>query len=153
MGNRVAAQRQAKKDGSPLRILLIEDSTADARLTWEALKESRVPYELSVARDGVQGIEKLREQVESGQRPDLVLLDWNLPRMDGREVLRAVKSDPELRRIPVVVLTTSSADSDIDRAYDLQANCYITKPADVLRFFEIINDVEVFWTQTATLPA
>jgi len=142
-----------KFDVNTLHILLVEDNPGDVRLTQEALDESGRPYRLSVAADGVKALEFLRQNGENRQnRPDIILLDWNLPRMDGKEVLREIKSDPRLRSIPVVVLTTSQAHADITRAYDLQANCFISKPVDVLRFFRIINDVEDFWTSTATLP-
>lgn len=136
-----------------LHIMLVEDNPGDVRLTREALDESGRPYRLTVASDGVKALDFLRATRENQQdRPDLILLDWNLPRMDGKEVLREIKSDPRLRIIPVVVLTTSRAHTDITRAYDLQANCFISKPVDVLQFFRIINDVEEFWTSTATLP-
>ena len=137
---------------SPLHILLVEDSAADVRLTREALDESSHPYTLSVAADGVRAMEYLRNVKQGHERPDIILLDWNLPRMDGQEVLREIKADPELRMIPVVVLTTSRAQDDIARAYELQANCFISKPVDVLQFFRVINEVENFWTGTATLP-
>jgi two-component system response regulator len=138
---------------STLHILLVEDNPGDVRLTREALDESGRPYRLSVAADGVKALEFLRQSSANRQnRPDIILLDWNLPRMDGKEVLREIKSDPRWRSIPVVVLTTSQAHADITRAYDLQANCFISKPVDVLQFFRIISDVEDFWTSTATLP-
>jgi len=135
-----------------LHILLVEDSAADVRLTREALDESGHPYTLTVAADGVRAIEYLRAVRHPNDRPHIILLDWNLPRMDGQEVLREIKADPELRMIPVVVLTTSRAQDDIARAYALQANCFISKPVDVLQFFRVINEVENFWTSTATLP-
>ncbi len=136
-----------------LHILLVEDNAGDVRLTREALDESGHPYRLSVAFDGVKAMEFLRKAGgREGEIPDLILLDWNLPRMDGREVLREIKNDPDLRTIPVVVLTTSRAQTDIDRAYELQANCFISKPVDILQFFSIINDVETFWAETALLP-
>ena len=131
-----------------LHILLVEDNAADVRLTREALDESGHPYTLSVAADGVRALEYLH----TVKRPDIILLDWNLPRMNGQEVLREIKADPELRMIPVVVLTTSRAQDDIARAYELQANCFISKPVDVLQFFRVINELEHFWTSTATLP-
>jgi chemotaxis family two-component system response regulator Rcp1 len=136
-----------------LHILLVEDSAADVRLTREALDESGHPYTLTVAVDGVRALEYLRTvKPRPDDRPDIILLDWNLPRMDGQEVLREIKADPDLRMIPVVVLTTSRAQDDIARAYELQANCFISKPVDVLQFFRVINEVENFWTSTATLP-
>ena len=136
-----------------LKILLVEDSPADIRLTREALDESRHPYELSVASDGVKALDFLHEIVRSGApKPDLILLDWNLPRVDGREVLRVIKNDADLRSIPVVVLTTSRAQTDILNAYELQANCFITKPVDVIQFFRMINEIESFWSRIASLP-
>jgi two-component system, chemotaxis family, response regulator Rcp1 len=135
-------------------VLLVEDDAADVRLTREALEECKTPYHLHVARDGLQALEYLKRIKASPDipRPDVILLDWNLPGMDGREVLRAIKSDEELRNIPVLVLTTSSATSDVRQAYDLHANCFITKPVNIHRFFEIIGEVERFWVHTATLP-
>ena len=136
-------------------LLLVEDNPADVRLTEEALRESRIPYHLQVASDGVDALACLRREGDFSAccRPHLILLDWNLPRMDGREVLKLIKMDEQLRDIPVVVLTTSTAVSDIEHAYDLQANCFITKPVSVVRFFEVINALEHFWLETATLPA
>ena len=134
----------------PIKVLLIEDNPADVRLTEEALNESGIPCQLHVVSDGVYALDHLRSP-DAG-RPDLILLDWNLPRMDGREVLREIKQDESLRQIPVVVLTTSRAASDVSRAYDLHANCFITKPVNVLQFFEVIRTVENFWLNTATLP-
>jgi CheY-like chemotaxis protein len=140
----------AKKE---LHILLVEDNPGDVRLTREALDESGRPYRLTVASDGLWALEYLRSAVNAPeQRPDIIFLDWNLPRMDGKEVLAAVKADSDLKSIPVVVLTTSRARTDVDRAYELQANCFITKPVDVGQFFEIIDEVENFWLGTATLP-
>ncbi|MGI8745455.1 MAG: response regulator [Bryobacteraceae bacterium] len=136
------------------RVLLVEDDAADARLTREALDESKTPYQLHVMRDGLQALAYLTQMKTSSEvsRPDVILLDWNLPGMDGREVLRAIKSDEQLRNIPVLVLTTSSARDDVRQAYDLHANCFITKPTNIHRFFEIIGEVEKFWVHTATLP-
>ena len=136
-----------------LHILLVDDNPADVRLTREALDESGQPYRLSVAADGEKALDFLADLRKRPElRPDIILLDWNLPGMDGKDVLRRIKSDLELRTIPVVVLTTSRAHEDIARAYELQANCFISKPVDVLQFFRVINDVENFWTTTATLP-
>lgn len=136
-----------------LHILLVEDNPGDVRLTREALDESEHPYRLSVATDGVRAMDFLRRASDGREdRPDIILLDWNLPRMDGKEVLAEIKADPELRVIPVVVLTTSRARGDVERAYELQANCFITKPVDVAQFFRIISELEHFWTGTATLP-
>jgi CheY-like chemotaxis protein len=138
---------------SALHILLVEDNAGDVRLTREALDESKHPYRLSIASDGLKALDFLNRAKQGEEdRPDLILLDWNLPRMDGKELLARIKDDSELRAIPVVVLTTSRARVDVERAYELQANCFITKPVDVAQFFRIINDVESFWTTTATLP-
>jgi len=132
-------------------ILLVEDNPGDVRLTQEALKESRHPVHLSVARDGVEAIEYLRN-CEPDARPDLILLDLNLPRKSGREVLSEIKADPELKRIPVLVMTTSRAEQDIQKAYSLNANCYITKPMDLDDFLRTVRSIEEFWMHTATLP-
>lgn len=142
----------SEKQTPLLHILLVEDNPGDVRLTREALDESRRPYRLSVESDGVGALEFLRSEGGGSGRPDIILLDWNLPRVDGKEVLREIKSDPKLCTIPVVVLTTSRAHADVVRAYELQANCFITKPVDVLQFFRVINELENFWTGTATLP-
>jgi two-component system, chemotaxis family, response regulator Rcp1 len=138
----------------PVEILLVEDNPADARLVREALKGGRVPSHLSHARDGVEALESLRGQGGFGgaARPDLILLDLNLPRKDGLEVLAEIKSDPELRRIPVVVLTTSEAEQDIVQAYDLHANCYITKPMDLEELGIILRHLEDFWLTIVRLP-
>lgn len=136
-----------------LNILLIEDSPSDVRLVREALKENSMSIEVTVARDGVEAMEYLR-QAESGAvtRPALVLLDLNLPRKNGREVLAEVKASPNLRQIPVVVMTSSRADEDIQQAYELNANCYITKPADLPEYVKVVRAIENFWFATATLP-
>ena len=140
--------------GRPIDILLIEDSQPDVRLTIEALKEAKVQNRLWVAEDGVEAIEFFRKQgrFHEAPRPDLILLDLNLPRMDGRQVLEEVKNDPALRQIPVVVLTTSRAEADILKAYDLHANCYITKPVDFTRFMEVVKAIEGFWLEVVKLP-
>jgi len=136
-------------------VLLVEDSAAEARLAREALRETRSTVELHVASDGEQAMEFLRRQgaFHNAPRPQLVLLDLNLPRKDGREVLRDIKADADLRSIPVVVLTTSQAQSDISRAYDLQANCYIQKPLELDGFIEIVQSIHRYWLQMAELPA
>lgn len=141
-------------DRDGFKVLLVEDDAADVRLTREALDECRTPYQLQVMRDGLQAMEYLSRMKSTPElpRPDVILLDWNLPAMNGREVLRAIKSDEQLRNIPVLVLTTSSARDDVRQAYDLHANCFITKPVSIHRFFEIIGEVERFWVHTATLP-
>ena len=138
----------------PIEILLVEDDPGDVRLTREALKEGKVGNNLTVARDGVEALQLLRREGAhaSAPRPDVILLDLNLPRMDGREVLKAIKSDERLRRIPVVVLTTSSADEDVVRSYDLQANCYITKPLDLDQFMRVMRTIGEFWLEIVRLP-
>jgi CheY-like chemotaxis protein len=136
-------------------VLLVEDSAAEARLALEALQEAQFPVELHVASDGFQAMDFLRRQgpYQDAPRPHLVLLDLNLPRKDGREVLRDIKEDDELRSIPVVVLTTSQAQSDITRAYELHANCYIQKPLELDGFIKIVKSIHRYWLQMAELPA
>jgi len=138
----------------PVEVLLVEDNPGDVRLTQEALKESAVNIHLSVAKDGVEAMDFLyhRTPFESAPLPDLIVLDLNLPRKNGREVLSEVKADPHLRRIPVLVMTTSRAEQDVERAYALNANCYITKPMDLDDFLRIVRAIEEFWLRTATLP-
>jgi CheY-like chemotaxis protein len=140
--------------GRAIEILLVEDNPGDVRLTIEALNEGHMRNNLRVARDGVEALEFLRHQgrFADAVRPDLILLDLNLPRMDGREVLAAVKSDPQLKTIPIVVLTTSHAEQDILNSYELQANCYITKPVDLEKFITVIRSIENFWLTVVTLP-
>jgi CheY-like chemotaxis protein len=137
-----------------VEILLVEDNPGDVRLVREALKEGRVANHLHVVIDGTQAITFLRREApyEGAATPDLVLLDLNLPRMDGREVLAVVKGDRKLKRIPVVVLTTSDAEQDILRTYDLGCNCYITKPVDLEQFIEVIKLIDSFWLTVVTLP-
>jgi len=129
-------------EGRPVEILLVEDSPSDTELTVEALKEAKIRNHLSTVEDGVQAMEFLRRQGRFAQapRPDLIMLDLNLPRKDGREVLAEIKSDPGLKLIPVVVLTTSRAEQDVLRAYQLSANCYITKPVDFDQFINVVLD-------------
>jgi two-component system, chemotaxis family, response regulator Rcp1 len=138
----------------PIEILLVEDSPSDTELTLEALKDFKVRNHVSVVEDGVQAMEFLRRQGPYAQapRPDLIMLDLNLPRKDGREVLAAIKSDEGLKPIPIVVLTTSRADQDILRAYQLNANCYINKPVDFNQFLEVVRSIESFWLYVVTLP-
>lgn len=138
----------------PIEILLIEDSPGDARLTREALRESKVKNNLTVVEDGVEALAYLRREpgYENAIRPDIILLDLNLPRKGGREVLEEVKNDPILKRIPVVILTTSDDDKDILASYDLHANCYITKPVDLSRFITIVQSIESFWFSIVKLP-
>jgi chemotaxis family two-component system response regulator Rcp1 len=142
------------ENGRPIEILLVEDNPGDVRLTREALNEAKVRNSLSVAGDGVEALAFLRrEGINSGApRPDIVLLDLNLPRKDGRQVLAEVKADPELRRIPVVILTTSKAEEDILKTYDLHANCFITKPVDFDQFVKVVKSIEHFWLSIVTLP-
>ena len=138
----------------PVQILLVEDNAGDARLTQEALKEGRVPSHLNHVPDGVEALAFLRREGKYAHspRPDLILLDLNLPRKDGREVLAEIKQDQQLKRIPVVVLTTSQSDEDIGRAYHLCANCYISKPVDLNQFFHVIRSIEDFWLTIVRLP-
>ena len=137
-----------------IEILLVEDNPGDARLTIEAMREAKMRNRMHVVEDGVEAMEFLRRQGRFGEapRPDLILLDLNLPRKDGREVLAEVKGDPELRRIPVVILTTSQAEEDVVRAYDLHANCYVTKPVDLAQFMKIVAQIDEFWVNVVTLP-
>ncbi len=139
----------------PIEILLVEDNPGDARLTREALREGKIHNNLHHARDGVEALAFLRRQGEyaNAPMPDLVLLDLNLPRKDGREVLAEMKQDPRLRLIPVVVLTTSEAENDIVRSYELHANCYITKPVGLEQFIAIVREIESFWLAVVTLPS
>jgi CheY-like chemotaxis protein len=137
-----------------MSILLVEDNPGDVRLTREALREGEVKNQLQVARDGVEALDLLsrRGKFSEAVRPDLILLDLNLPRKDGREVLAELKADEMLRRIPVVVLTTSQADEDILTSYNLHANCYISKPLDLDRFIEVVKYIDVFWLGIVQLP-
>ena len=140
--------------GRPVQILLVEDNPGDIRLTIEALNEGKVTNSLHVARDGAEALAFLRREgaYADTPRPDVILLDLNLPRMDGRDVLAAVKVDENLRRIPVVVLTTSEAEQDILKAYNLNANCYVTKPLDLDQFIRVIKTIEDFWLTIVKLP-
>ncbi len=136
-----------------LSILLVEDSPSDVRLIREALKETPLTVEITVAQDGVKAMELLyRRDGECQFRPDLVLLDLNLPKKSGREVLREIKSSPRLKQIPVLVMTSSRADDDVLQAYNLNANCYITKPMDLNEYLAVVRAIENFWFMTATLP-
>jgi two-component system, chemotaxis family, response regulator Rcp1 len=138
----------------PIEILLVEDNIGDIRLTEEALKESNLIVNLTVARDGMEAMDFLRGQGShvNAPNPDLILLDLNLPRKDGREVLQEIKNDADLKRIPVVVLTTSEAESDIVATYGFHANCYITKPVDMDQFIKIVKMLEEFWFTIVKLP-
>lgn len=142
------------KKGNPIEILLVEDNPGDVRLTQEALKEGKVLNNMSVVGDGVDALAYLKreDQFADATRPDIIFLDLNLPRMDGRELLAKIKSDSDLRRIPVVVLTTSKAEEDILDTYDLHANCYITKPVDLDQFLDVVKSVEDFWFTIVSLP-
>lgn len=136
-----------------LRILIIEDSPSEVRLAREAFKEAGLPVILTVARDGVEATDQFRMVSHGGApRPDIILLDLNLPRKNGREVLAEIKASHNLKQIPVVVLTNSRADDDVNAAYSLNANCYITKPADLDEYIKIIRAIEQFWFSTVTLP-
>ena len=138
-----------------IEVLLIEDDPGDVVITQEALAESKLMNTLHVANDGEQALRFLRREGEHADapRPGLILLDLNLPRVDGHEVLRQVKADPDLRRIPVVVLTTSQAEEDIVRSYDLHANAYVSKPVDFDRFLEVVRQIDSFYISVVTLPA
>lgn len=138
----------------PMEILLVEDNSGDVRLTQEALNESEVESNLSVVSDGAAALDFLarRGAYSDAPIPDLILLDLNLPKKDGREVLAVIKSDPSLRLIPVVVLTTSQAEEDVLRAYHLSANCYVTKPVDLMQFNRIVHAIEDFWLTVVTFP-
>jgi len=138
----------------PIQILLVEDSPSDAKLTMSALKLAKVANELHHVEDGVLAMEFLGRKGKYSQvpRPDLILLDLNLPRKDGREVLEELKADPKYNTIPVIVLTTSSAENDILRSYQLHANCYVTKPVNFDRFLECVRSIEQFWLSVVVLP-
>ena len=138
----------------PIQILLVEDNPGDVRLTRESLYDAKVHNNMVVASDGLEAMACLRREGEYANaiRPDLVLLDLNLPRMNGFEVLDAIKEDPDLRRIPVVVLTTSQAEQDIIQSYNLYANAYVTKPVDLEQFIQVIKSIEDFWLEIVKLP-
>lgn len=140
--------------GRPIEILLVEDNPGDVRLTIEALKEGKVYNNLSVVSDGVEAIEYLKKQGRHSEaiRPDLVLLDLNLPKKDGREVLIDIKTDEGLKSIPVIILTSSKAEEDIVKAYNNYANCYVTKPVGVDQLFKIVQAIENFWLAIVKLP-
>jgi CheY-like chemotaxis protein len=142
------------KRGRRVDVLLVEDNPGDVRLTQEALKDGRVMVNLTVAADGVEAMEILKRQGihASKPRPDLILLDLNLPRKNGREVLEEIKADDDLKRIPVIVMTTSKAEQDIHKVYNLNANCYITKPVDLDEFLNVVRSIEDFWLTIVTLP-
>jgi chemotaxis family two-component system response regulator Rcp1 len=141
-------------ENRPVEILLVEDNPGDERLTREALKEGKVYSNLHWVKDGVEAMSFLRREgrYKDVPRPDIVLLDLNLPRKDGREVLQDIKTDDDLKRIPVVVLTTSKAEEDVLRTYNLHANCYVTKPVDLEKFIVVVKSIDVFWLTIVTLP-
>ena len=141
-------------ENRPVEILLVEDNPGDERLTREALKEGKVYSNLHWVKDGVEAIQFLRRQGKYAAvpRPDIILLDLNLPKKDGREVLQDIKNDGDLKRIPVVVLTTSKAEEDVLRTYNLHANCYVTKPVDLEKFIVVVKSIDAFWLTVVTLP-
>lgn len=138
----------------PIDILLVEDNPGDVRLTKEALHEGRINCKLNVVTDGVQALDYLNKQepYKSATRPDIILLDLNLPKMDGRQVLAQIKKDPELQLIPVIVLTTSTAEEDIQKTYQLHGNCFITKPMDLDQYITVIQAIKMFWLKMVKLP-
>jgi chemotaxis family two-component system response regulator Rcp1 len=148
-------EMEAKESGKPIDILLAEDNLGDVRLAIETFKDAKIHNVVNVVQDGVEAMAYLRKQGKyaNATRPDLILLDLNMPRKDGREVLKEVKEDPDLRRIPVVILTISQAEQDILKAYDLHANCYITKPVDLNQFNKIVQTIEDFWFTIVKLPS
>jgi len=144
----------ATKGSRPVEILLVEDNPGDERLTREALKEGKVYSNMHWVKDGVEAMQFLRREGKftGAVHPDIILLDLNLPKKDGREVLQEIKSDEHLRRIPVVVLTTSKAEEDVLRSYNLHANCYVTKPVDLEKFIVVVKSIDAFWLTVVTLP-
>jgi chemotaxis family two-component system response regulator Rcp1 len=142
-------------EATPIEILLVEDSPGDVRLTREAFKDAKVHINLNVASDGAEALEFLKREGKHAHapRPDLILLDLNLPKKDGREVLEEVKESPTLKSIPVVILTTSASDADILRSYRLHANCYITKPVGLDGFLEVVRSIDNFWLTVVKLPS
>ncbi len=143
------------EDSPPVEILLVEDNVGDFRLTQEALREGKVYNNLHWVKDGLEALDFLRRRDThaNAPRPDLILLDLNLPKKDGREVLAEIKTDADLQTIPVVVLTTSQAEEDVLRSYHLHANCYVTKPVDLDKFIQVVQSIDRFWLTIATLPA
>jgi len=140
--------------GQPIHILLVEDNPGDVVLTEEALQEGKIHSRLTIAEDGVEALAMLKREGKyaNAPRPDLILLDLNLPRMSGRELLAAIKADEALRRIPVVVLTTSKAEEDVLATYDLHANCFITKPVGMEKFVRVVKMIDEFWLSVVKLP-
>jgi len=141
--------------GRPIEVLLVEDNPGDVRLTVEAFKENKLYNDLHVVGDGIEALAFLRQEGKyaNAPRPSFILLDLNLPKKDGRQVLAEIKEDPDLKRIPVVILTTSAAEEDILRTYDLHANCYVTKPVDLDQFIKIVRSIEDFWLTIVKLPS
>jgi CheY-like chemotaxis protein len=146
---------EGTKAERPIEILLVEDNPGDVRLTREIFKAARIRNLIHTVEDGVEAMEYLRNQGKyaDAAKPDLILLDLNLPRKDGREVLAEIKMDDELKRIPVVVLTISKAEEDILKTYSLHANCYITKPVDLDQFIKVVASIEDFWLSVVKLPS
>ncbi|MBU6995259.1 MAG: response regulator [Ferrovum myxofaciens] len=140
--------------GRPAEFLLVEDNPGDVRLTKEALAESKLYNNLNVVPDGLEALRFLRQEApyENAPRPDVILLDLNLPKIDGREVLATIKSTPEFKRIPVVVISSSEAEADILRSYDLHVNCYVTKPVNLDQFIKVVQSIESFWLTIVKLP-
>ncbi len=140
--------------GQPIEILLVEDNPGDVRLTREAMRDAKMRNTIRIVTDGVEALAFLRRegQYADAPRPDVILLDLNLPKKDGREVLAEIKTDPNLRRIPVVILTTSEAEEDILKAYDLHANAYVAKPVDLDKFITVVKSIEDFWLEIVKLP-
>jgi CheY-like chemotaxis protein len=140
--------------GMPIQVLLVEDNPGDVRLTQEAFRDANVSIRLHVALDGVEALDFLRHRgaYVDAPRPDLILLDLNLPKMDGREVLSHIKNNDDLKTIPTVILTTSDAESDIAQSYELQANCYLTKPVQLDAFENMVKSINDFWLTKVTLP-
>ena len=145
---------QTSRNVRPVQILLVEDNPGDVGLTIEALKEAKVLNKLTVVKDGIEALSLLRRQGQHAHaaRPDLILLDLNLPKKDGREVLAEIKADDNLKRIPVIILTTSENEQDVVKSYNLYANCYITKPLDLDRFIKVVKSIEDFWLGIVVLP-
>jgi CheY-like chemotaxis protein len=149
-----SANETAREGSSVIDILLVEDNNADIQLMVEILKEGKIPNDFHVVTDGEAALAFVRKQppYERARTPGIIFLDLNLPRKSGHEVLREIKSDPELRRIPVVVLSSSEDEEDVAAAYDRHANCFITKPADLTQYMNVVNTVRAFWLSTVRLP-
>jgi len=145
---------ERERAAPPVEILLVEDNPGDVRLTKEALKEGKVYSNLHWAKDGVEALQFLKREGkhDKAPRPDIILLDLNLPKKDGREVLAVIKKDSVLKHIPVVVLTTSEAEEDVLKSYELHANCYVTKPVDLEKFIHVVQSIDRFWLTVVTLP-